>query len=500
MKNEEQTLLKCVQTIGCWILGPVLCDLWIFLDVCSCTSSIMHIVVISTDRYLAINDPLNTRNRQQKYKLFMLIILIWSIAIFLSSPMIVLGALDPENIILDGHCLIYNKFFVIYGSVVSFVIPLIIVIIMYTLTVRRLKEQIRQCQTQLAQEQLARAASLVAKPFLRRHIPTKNAAALAAAVNSGSAQSTPISALTMRRLRLRRQQTSFEVSEESVDNASLQQQKHQHPSQQQFDEESQLEEKFSTPNNLSREASTKFLPHYEYACPKNPFCQLKCTCDHHEQIIEKQQLETVLEPNVSFNCFKYFRCCKSTTKTSVLRSHSPLKARLPVSEFPNQLSMSSNRSTAANPMTRHWRRLTITPSSVGVSRTKSSAVRNEQKAVKVLRVVFFIFVVAWCPFCILNILQAVRPNTIDPKIINGFVWLGYVSSTINPLVYTIFNRNFRLKFISLLKCRCFRSRFHQQQMSYYQSYSSLHGSRLQRKNGLLQSDIRRIHTSREQHE
>ena len=162
------------------MLGPVLCDLWIFLDVCSCTSSIMHIVVISIDRYLAINDPLNTRNRQQKCKILLLIILIWLIAILLSSPMIVLGAINPYNIYIDGQCLINNQFFVTYGSVVSFVIPLIIVIIMYTLTVRRLKEQIRQCQTQLAQEQLARAASLVAKPFLRRHIPTRRAAAAAA--------------------------------------------------------------------------------------------------------------------------------------------------------------------------------------------------------------------------------------------------------------------------------------------------------------------------------
>lgn len=485
---------------GCWILGPILCDLWIFLDVCSCTSSIMHIVVISTDRYLAINDPLNTRNRQQKYKIFLLIILIWSTAIFLSSPMIVLGAMDTENIILNGHCLIYNKFFVIYGSVVSFVIPLIIVIIMYTLTVRRLKQQIRQCQTQLAQEQLARAASLVAEPFLRRHIPTKNAAAIAAAAaNPSPSQSTPISVSTMRRIRLRRQQTSFEVSEESVDNLSLQQQqRHQH----QFDEASQFEDKLSTPRNLSQQVSTKFSPHYEYACPKNPFCQLRCTCNHHEQINDKQPLETVVEPKLSLNCLEHFRCCKSPTKTFVPQSHSFRKPRpisMPASTFPNQSSTSSNRSTTANPTVKNWRRLTITPN-IGMSRTKSSAVRNEQKAVKVLGVVFVIFVLAWCPFCILNILQAVRPDTIDSKIINGFVWLGYVSSTINPLVYTIFNRNFRLKFISLLKCGCFHSSFRQRQISYYQSHSSLHGSRLQRKNGLLQSDIRRIHTSREQQE
>jgi len=462
----------------------------------------MHIVVISIDRYLAINDPLNTRNRQQKCKILLLIILIWLIAILLSSPMIVLGAINPYNIIIDGHCLINNQFFVIYGSVVSFVIPLIIVIIMYTLTVRRLKKQIRQCQTQLAQEQLARAASLVAKPFLRRHIQTRSAAAAAAAAaNTNSSQSTPISAAALRRMRLRRQQTSFEVSEDSADNISLQQQRQQ---QQQPDQELQIEEKPIISRDLTRQTSTKISPHTEYACPKNPFCQLKCTCNHEHQPQEKQQLETVFEPKSHFNCFKHIRCCKTTTATPPIRrcptSSKPRPISLAVSTVANQSSSSSNRSTSGNPMTRNWRRLTITPS-VGSSRIKSSAVRNEQKAVKVLGVVFAIFVIAWFPFCIMNLLQGVCKRCyINPNILNGFVWLGYVSSTINPLVYTIFNRNFRLKFIALLKCHCLHSSARRRQFAYYQSHSSLHGSRFQRKNGLLQTDIRRFNTLREQQE
>ncbi len=463
----------------------------------------MHIVVISIDRYLAINDPLNTRNRQQKCKILLLIILIWLIAILLSSPMIVLGAINPYNIIIDGHCLINNQFFVIYGSVVSFVIPLIIVIIMYTLTVRRLKEQIRQCQTQLAQEQLARAASLVAKPFLRRHIQTRSAAA-AAAANTNSSQSTPVSAAALRRMRLLRQQTSFEISEDSVDNLSLQQQRQQQQLQQQADQESQIEEKPNISRDLLAQASTKISPHTEYACPKNPFCQLKCTCNHQHQSQEKQQLETVFEPKSNFNCFKHIRCCKTTSDPPpIRRCPSSPKSRpisLPISTVPNQSSTSSNRSTSGNTMTKNWRRLTITPS-LGTTRTKSSAVRNEQKAVKVLGVVFVIFVIAWFPFCIMNLLQGVCKRCyINPNILNGFVWLGYVSSTINPLVYTIFNRNFRLKFIALLKCHCLHSSARRRQFAYYQSHSSLHGSRFQRKNGLLQTDIRRFNTLREQQE
>ncbi|CAF0925432.1 unnamed protein product [Adineta steineri] len=484
---------------GYWILGPVLCDFWIFLDVCSSTSSIMHIVVISLDRYLAINDPLNTRNRQQKCKILLLIILIWTIAILLSSPMIVLGAINRNNIIVNGQCLINNKFFVIYGSVVSFVIPLIIVIITYVLTVRLLKEQIRQCQTQIAQEQLARAASFVTKPFLRRHMATGNSTT-AASVSSFQS-TTPASAAALRRMRLIRQATSFELSEESVDNISLQQQKVQQQQQQeqqhssQFDQESQIEEKPAISRNTLQSGSTKFSPHTEYACPKNPFCQLKCTCNHYpEQQQRYIQLETVLEPKARFDYFKYIRCCKRINTTPSLQSYPSFRSHplnLPISTAPNRSSISSNPSLSGNIATKYRRRLTNTPS-IGMSRPKSSAIRNEQKAVKVLGVVFVIFVIAWFPFCIINLLQGVCKRCfVNPNILNGSVWLGYVSSTINPLVYTIFNRNFRLKFIALLKCQCLFPNLQQRrQFLSYQSQSSIRGSRFQRKNDLIQKDIR----------
>jgi 5-hydroxytryptamine receptor 2 len=34
----------------------------------------------------------------------------------------------------------------------------------------------------------------------------------------------------------------------------------------------------------------------------------------------------------------------------------------------------------------------------------------------------------------------------------SFLWLGYASSTVNPIIYTIFNRSFKQTFIRLLTC------------------------------------------------
>lgn len=87
----------------------------------------------------------------------------------------------------------------------------------------------------------------------------------------------------------------------------------------------------------------------------------------------------------------------------------------------------------------------------------ANAVATEQKASKVLGLVFFMFVLCWAPFFLLNIFFAACPECSVPvHVVNVCLWLGYVSSTINPVIYTIFNRTFRAAFIRLLKCKCSR--------------------------------------------
>ncbi|XP_051231540.1 5-hydroxytryptamine receptor 2B [Dicentrarchus labrax] len=80
---------------------------------------------------------------------------------------------------------------------------------------------------------------------------------------------------------------------------------------------------------------------------------------------------------------------------------------------------------------------------------------NEQRASKVLGIVFLLFVVMWCPFFITNI-TSVLCTSCDVRIIARlmeiFVWVGYVSSGINPLVYTLFNKTFRQAFTRYMTC------------------------------------------------
>ena len=80
---------------------------------------------------------------------------------------------------------------------------------------------------------------------------------------------------------------------------------------------------------------------------------------------------------------------------------------------------------------------------------------SEEKATRVLGVVFSTFVICWAPFFIMNLVVVLCGEVCVPPpfIGNMALWLRYASSTINPLIYTVFNIKFRRSFGKLLLCR-----------------------------------------------
>nr|XP_033802387.1 5-hydroxytryptamine receptor 2C isoform X1 [Geotrypetes seraphini] len=85
------------------------------------------------------------------------------------------------------------------------------------------------------------------------------------------------------------------------------------------------------------------------------------------------------------------------------------------------------------------------------------SINNERRASKVLGIVFFLFLIMWCPFFITNIMSVLCKEACDKdllvELLNVFVWVGYVSSGVNPLVYTLFNRTYRRAFSNYIHCQ-----------------------------------------------
>lgn len=74
------------------------------------------------------------------------------------------------------------------------------------------------------------------------------------------------------------------------------------------------------------------------------------------------------------------------------------------------------------------------------------SVSKEKKAAKTLAIIMGVFVLCWLPFFLMYILKPFCDCGLHPKIEEVITWLGYINSALNPVIYTIFNMDFRRAF------------------------------------------------------
>lgn len=93
-----------------------------------------------------------------------------------------------------------------------------------------------------------------------------------------------------------------------------------------------------------------------------------------------------------------------------------------------------------------------------VNRKKVSAAR-EKRFTFVLAVVMGVFVVCWFPFFFSYSLYGVcrKLCQIPETLFKFFFWIGYCNSSLNPVIYTIFNQDFRRAFQKILSSSWKRS-------------------------------------------
>uniref|UniRef100_A0A3Q3RVR5 Adrenoceptor alpha 2C n=2 Tax=Mastacembelus armatus TaxID=205130 RepID=A0A3Q3RVR5_9TELE len=94
-----------------------------------------------------------------------------------------------------------------------------------------------------------------------------------------------------------------------------------------------------------------------------------------------------------------------------------------------------------------------------VNRKKVSAAR-EKRFTFVLAVVMGVFVVCWFPFFFSYSLYGIcrEPCKIPGTLFKFFFWIGYCNSSLNPVIYTIFNQDFRRAFQKIL-CKSWKRSF-----------------------------------------
>ncbi|KAL5283024.1 hypothetical protein ACFFRR_005781 [Megaselia abdita] len=132
---------------GKWIFGPFMCNVYNSLDVYFSTASILHLCCISVDRYYAIVRPLEyPLNMTHKTVCFMLTN-VWLLPALISFTPIFMGWYTTDEHLMEVSknpdiCIfVVNKAYAIISSSISFWIPGVVMITMYS---KIFKEAVRQ--------------------------------------------------------------------------------------------------------------------------------------------------------------------------------------------------------------------------------------------------------------------------------------------------------------------------------------------------------------------
>jgi len=79
---------------------------------------------------------------------------------------------------------------------------------------------------------------------------------------------------------------------------------------------------------------------------------------------------------------------------------------------------------------------------------------------QVLGILFAVFVACYLPFFAVYVVKGTcgepcRPY-LTPRVLIALEWLAYSGSMLNPIIYHVFNPDFRRAFDTLLRCQCCR--------------------------------------------
>lgn len=428
--------------LGYWVYGEIMCTIWLCIDVLYCTASVWGLCTIAVDRYTATVYPVWYLEKKSPTRALVYIIFVWMFSIIVSvAPFI--GWRDMiknfyiyNPVIGRQECVLFmSETYVVYSAMGSFVIPTFLMVFLYVRIFIVLRKRTRSMQpmkkrifypseSDYESEAQAlddgdsnektdvelKAASTQTTPMSSKSASkvvengTQQKVLSNGHLDMGSGGTSPTDALNNQN---KPDLLMHENKDANCNGTTLR------------IEVTDFTENDITHNTPVLQNKVKTPKSNVPLKPKN--CNLKVNYVNNSHSNGKSPSH-VSGKSINFNDDTSEMDCES----KYLRSPRTSKAMF----FP-------------------WKR-----GNSGAMSVKHKYELRERRATKRMAMIMACFCFCWWPFVFMYTIRSFCKNCpIDTHFQAAIIWLGYANSSLNPILYTIFNEDFRKAFQKIVFCK-----------------------------------------------
>ncbi|OWA49858.1 Dopamine D2-like receptor [Hypsibius exemplaris] len=456
-----------------WDLGDTICDTWMASDVIASTCSIFNLTAISIDRFIAVTRPIKYARHKNHRRVVYTICIVWLVSCGIGMP-IILGLNQPGNgERAPNFCAFYNSDFIIYSSLSSFYIPCLLMIVLYYQIFRAIRQRAKR----------AASKKIHGHHGTSSHAPPTGATA---SHSTGSKENhTKGGGIPLVEARWNGVQDS--INKHRLSAAGMANNKnHQHAvddatnaSSSFLVEGDEIEDIDQDSGSLPTvravdDTLTGNTPTIENGPIANE--------ERRESLLGSPDDE-ILSPDVYMvdEASEPVKVASGGNNNNNNNNNSNSKS-ISLRKTANKLlssALSGNKTVGGAAETGILKPVMENGSvnllghgsqgkSGGAFRSKNQMRRSmktrekllakrERKATKTLAIVLGVFLACWVPFFTANIINAICDKlqwpVPGPTVFMVTTWLGYGNSFMNPVIYTVFNEEFRKAFLSILRCQ-----------------------------------------------
>ncbi|KAL3078976.1 hypothetical protein niasHS_014758 [Heterodera schachtii] len=451
---------------GEWLFNDKLCQVFVSADILCSTASIWNLCIVGLDRYWAITHPVQYLNKRNKKTACLMILSVWSFSALISlAPL--LGwkqVAERGNLVqIDGiwQCTFLDlPSYTVYSATGSFFIPIILMFFVYFKIYQAFAKH--------------RARQIYRQKVIRRHIestilheishilPTSDEFAKEIEEeDEEEADEEETGEEEKRRANAEDEHIQLEGHREKAPRGRRVEEDPIHPTiyeeneEMEEEEEGNWEAKTEEHSTEHRGGEGHFVPGGERqrnggAGPKATKTAKVAFKRAAEMPEQRQKVSILVKSKKQWRSFSYgegrFVAGEATAE--------PMKAgtmgrNMGTDKCRRQRKNRKDNGTEAMPpyekVCRHKKRkeMEFRKSLQGKPRAISAA--KERRGVRVLGIILGCFTLCWTPFFIMYvILQFCSGCSVNPHIEMFITWLGYSNSGMNPIIYTVFNRDYQI--------------------------------------------------------